>query len=137
MTNLINSNPINLELIIAETLKAVLSADPTPLIYLDNKQQWYNALVESDRQDIGMFETILPPMWVRISRALHKSDALQIPVYADTWYHTRLGCISLDQFINASLYCHNNYSKLWQNILDASATRENYLDYFTFVLNNK
>jgi hypothetical protein len=135
MSILKNGNSVNLELIIAETLKAVLAADPSPLIYLDKNQHWYMAVIESDKQDIGMYETILPPIWVRISRVLHKSDALQIPVYADTWYHTRLGCISLDQFVNASIYCYENYNDLWQNILDASATRENYLDYFTHVLN--
>lgn len=135
MTILNNSNPINLELIIAETLQAVLSANPTPLIYVDKNQQWFNAVIESDKQDVGMYETILPPMWVRISRALIKSDALQIPVYADTWFNTRLGCISLDQFANAALYCHQMYNSLWQRILDGSADNTNYMDYFNMVLN--
>jgi hypothetical protein len=135
MLNLITGNSINLELIIAETLKAVLTADPSPLVYVDNKQQWFNAVIESDKQDIGLYETVLPPIWIRITRALIKSDALQVPVYADTWYHTRLGCISLDQFANASLYCHQMYNNLWQCIIDASATREDYLEFFTHVIN--
>ena len=136
MANLITGKPISLELIIAETLKAVLSADPTQLIYVDKNQQWFNAVIESDKQDIGMFETILPPIWIRISRALSKSDALQIPVYADSWYHTRMGSISLDQFANAAIHCNYYYIDLWQSILTASATRENYLEFFTHVLKN-
>jgi len=135
MLNLIKGNTISLELIIAETLKAVMSADPTPFIYVDKNQIWFNAVVESDKQDIGLYETILPPIWVRISRALVKSDALQIPLYADSWFNTRIGCISLDQFANAALYCHQYKGNVWQNILDASATREDYMEYLTQVLN--
>lgn len=135
MTNLITGSPISLELIIAETLKAVLSADPVQLVYVDKKQQWFNAVVESDKQDIGLYETILPPIWVRISRALCKADALQIPMYADSWFNTRIGCISLDQFATAALYCHQYKPNVWNNILDASATKEDYMEYLTQVLN--
>ena len=135
MTNFLKmSNPIDLELIIAETLQAVLSASPTPLIYLDRNQVWFNAVLESDKQDIGIYETIAPPMWVRISRAMYKSEALQIPVYLDHWFETRLGYISLDKFVNASINANDYHYDLWQRILDASASKENYFSFFKLVL---
>jgi hypothetical protein len=132
------NSAIDVYVIIAETLEHVLTSDDqsTQTIFVDRNQVWFNAVQLSDRQDIGMYETVLPPMWKRIYMALMKSDSLQIPVYADEWFTQRLGCISVDAFITGSVTCAEKNPILWERLLIGSADKHDYRDFLPYVLNN-
>jgi len=67
---------IDVYVIIAETLEHLLTSDSesSQCIFVDRNQVWFNAIQISDKQDIGLYETVLPPMWKRIYAAFVKSD---------------------------------------------------------------
>jgi len=129
---------IDVYVIIAETLEHLLSSDAenSQAIFVDRNQQWFNAVQKSDRQDIGLYETILPPMWKRIYQAFLKSDSLQIPVYADEWFLQRLGSISVDSFITGSIACAEKNPILWERLTIGCATHHDYKQFLPYVLNN-
>jgi hypothetical protein len=128
---------IDIFTIIGETLEAILHSDAQTkqFIFVDTKQQWYNAIIASDRQDIGNNETIRPLLWKRIYKALAKSDSLQVPVYSNEWFDERLGVISVDSFVNAALQCATINPILWQRLVIGAADRIDYLNFFSYVLN--
>jgi hypothetical protein len=129
---------IDVYVIIAETLEHLLheDAESTQTIFLDRNQQWFNAIQISDRQDIGMYEVVLPPLWKRIYAAFVKSDSLQIPVYADEWYTQRLGCMSVDAFITACVTCAKKNPILWERLVIGAGEKRDYQQFLAFVLNN-
>jgi hypothetical protein len=124
--------------IIGETLEAVLHAsdEKKAFVFINTKQHWYNTIINSDRIDIGNNETIRPIMWRRIYNAFIKSEALQIPVYADEWFETRIGCMSVDAFVNACIECAQVNPILWERLVIGAADRIDYLNFFSYVLNN-
>lgn len=124
--------------IIGETLEAVLHSDANTkrFIYVDTRQTWYNAIINSDKADIGNHETIRPAMWRRIYNAFTKSDSLQIPVYSDEWYETRIGCMSVDAFVNGCIQCAVVNPILWERLVIGAADRIDYLNFFSYVINN-
>jgi hypothetical protein len=129
---------IDVYVIIAETLEHLLTEDDesTQTIFVDRNQQWFNAIQISDRQDIGMYETVLPPMWKRIYAAFVKSDSLQIPLYADEWFTQRLGCLSVDAFITACVTCSELNPILWERLVIGAGEKRDYQQFLSFVLNN-
>ena len=129
---------IDVYVIIAETLEHLLTEDDesTQTIFVDRNQQWFNAIQISDRQDIGMYETVLPPMWKRIYAAFVKSDSLQIPIYADEWFTQRLGCLSVDAFITACVTCSELNPILWERLVIGAGEKRDYQQFLSFVLNN-
>ena len=129
---------IDVYVIIAETLEHLLNADGehSQCIYVDRNQQWFNAIQISDRQDIGMYETVLPPLWKRIYTAMVKSDFLQIPIYADEWFMERLGTLSVDAFVNGCIACQEKNPILWERILIGAGEKRDYRQFLTFVINN-
>jgi hypothetical protein len=128
------NSAIDVYVIMAETLEHLLTDDyqGPQTIFVDRNQVWFNAVQLSDRQDIGMYDTVLPPMWRRIYAALMKSEALQIPVYADEWFNQRLGTISVDAFVNACVTCADQNPILWERLIIGSGKKG---DYCQFCLN--
>ena len=127
---------IDVYVIIAETLEHLLSSDAesSQSIFVDRNQQWFNAVQISDRQDIGLYDVVLPPMHRRIYAALVKSDSLQIPVYADEWFNQRLGTISVDRFVTACVNCAEHNPILWERLLIGAGEKRDYRQFLTFVL---
>lgn len=132
------NSAIDVYVIIAETLEHLLpeDAETNQTIFVDRNQQWFNAVQISDRQDIGIYEVVLPPMWRRIYAALVKSDSLQIPVYADEWYTHRLGCLSVDAFLTGCVTCSNQNPILWERLVMGAGEKSDYHQFLSFVLNN-
>ncbi len=125
--------------IIGETLEAILHSDANtkPFAFVNTKQHWYNTIIKSDKIDIGNHETVRPLMWRRIYNAFTKSDFLEIPIYADEWFDVRKGCISVDAFVNASILCAQVNPILWERLVIGAADRIDYLNFFSYVTNNK
>jgi hypothetical protein len=127
---------IDVYVIIAETLEHLLTSDSesSQSIFVDRNQQWFNAVQISDRQDIGMYDVVLPPMHKRIYAALVKSDSLQIPIYSDEWFTERLGTISVDAFVTGCINCAEHNPILWERLLIGAGEKRDYRQFLTFVL---
>jgi|Laugrespbdmm15sn_2_1035079.scaffolds.fasta_scaffold07499_3 hypothetical protein len=129
---------IDVYVIIAETLEHLLTSDSesSQCIFVDRNQVWFNAIQISDKQDIGLYETVLPPMWKRIYAAFVKSDSLQIPIYADEWFTERLGCLSVDAFVNGCIACAEKNPIIWERILIGAGEKRDYRTFLNYVINN-
>jgi hypothetical protein len=129
---------IDIFTIVGETLEAILLTDEKTkqFIYVDRRQMWYNAIINTDRLFAGNDETIRPELWKRIYRALVKSESLQIPVYSNEWFDERLGIISVDTFVNGALACATTNPIIWERLVIGSADRIDYLNFFSYVLNS-
>jgi hypothetical protein len=129
---------IDIFTIIGETLEAILHSDEKTkqFIFVDKQQQWFNAIINSDRLSIGDDPVVRPLLWKRIYRALVKSESLQIPVYSNEWYDERLGIISVDTFVNGALACATTNPIIWERLVIGSADRIDYLNFFSYVLNS-
>lgn len=127
---------IDVYVIIAETLEHVLTSDAenSQSIFVDRNQQWFNAVQISDKQDIGLYETILPPLWKRIYAAFMKSDSLQIPIYSDEWFTERLGTLSVDRFVTACIVCAEKNPILWERLLIGAGEKRDYRQFLNFVI---
>jgi len=129
---------IDIFTVIGETLEAILHSDEKTkqFIFVDKQQQWYNAIINSDRLSVGDDPVVRPELWKRIYRALVKSESLQIPVYSNEWFDERLGIISVDTFVNGALACAVTNPIIWERLVIGSADRIDYLNFFSYVLNS-
>ena len=128
---------IDVYVIISETLEHLLMSDAetNQSIFVDRNQVWFDTIQKQDRQDIGLYQTILPPLWERIFRALVKSDSLQIPIYADEWFLERIGTISVDAFISGCVKCNEKNPILWERLLIGAGETRDYRHFLTYVIN--
>lgn len=127
---------IELDVIIAETLEIILN-EQNPYVYLDRSQVWYNAVIKSDAQDLEdgiLYDTVLPPLWKRIYKALLKSDALQIPVYLNADFTRRKNELSIDRFINACIKMAHNNAPGWGRMVGGDASLHDYINFFSIVI---